>query len=75
MKLPDDVEDGLAETLRDVNARFAEHDRNSCNDENLHNCGTIFLPPRCQRCEALEKLRVCRIEYEYEALKAQLASA
>jgi len=44
-------------------------------DESLYNCSTIFLHSRCSRCEALEKLRLWRIEYEYKQLKAQLASA
>jgi len=75
MILPDDVNASLDETLEKINQEYPEHSRTSCNDENLYNCSTIFLHSRCSRCDALEKLRLWRIEYEYKELKAQLASA
>lgn len=50
------------EELRDltdsekINAVWPEHDRTSCNDDDLYNAGSIALRYRCNRCEALSQL-------------------
>lgn len=66
------IEDEYSEGLNQVNARYPNHDRTSCNDENLYNSGTLMLHHRCERCEVLSRLKAWRIESEYEALKAKL---
>lgn len=75
MILPSEIERMLDETLEKINNVFPTHSKSSCDDENLYNRGAIFLLPRCERCEALERLRLWRVEHEYNKLKASLAKA
>ena len=47
--------------LERINIEYPDHDRTSCNDENLYNAGDIFLRYRCERCESLNQLRMQEI--------------
>lgn len=47
----------FAETLERVNKKYPEHDRTSCDDEDLYNGDTPIYPYRCDRCRALQCLK------------------
>lgn len=45
-----------------IEENYPEHDRTSCNDENLYNAGNIMFRYRCSRCESLRQLKVWKLE-------------
>jgi len=56
------------EDLERINKEWPKHCRTSCNDDDLYNSGTVFYRHRCERCEALDRLRLRVIEREYKRL-------
>ena len=45
-----------------IEANHPQHDRTSCDDNNLYNAGTVMLRHRCERCESLSQLRYFKLQ-------------
>jgi len=57
-----DDEKQLSEYEAWIADNHPEHDRTSCDDNNLHNAGSVTLRHRCDRCESLKQLKAWKNE-------------
>lgn len=51
-----DYENQIIEYEEWIADNYPEHDRTSCSDADLYNCGSVMLRHRCERCESLNQL-------------------